>query len=207
MKSLSLIGLLVLALLAVNCKPDGGTNNDASLVASTTAEALPAPLVEPEEDNAMRDFSAGKIKEACQLAPEAWLRKNIPGFEQGTIAYDSRPSPDGHASSCVCRLEQERKAFVIGYKKSAGNMLYLENLLKEGLKKDYGPNVPPYQEVPGIGQKAAFSQRNGNLAWVTETGVYVYMYLFPYDKSTVQKDYQLLRELAPGINQKFIDNQ
>jgi len=170
----------------------------------TTSANLPAPLQDQDLGEVKQGLEVGAIKEACQLVSEEWLRQNIPGFQVGEdieIKRLSRTSPDGNASACQCTVGGEKLAFVLGYKKAAGNLQYINILLTEGMKKDDDFNVPPYQEVYNLGQKAAFSKYNGNLAWVTEGGVYLYMYMYPQSTETMKDHFNTLYSVAPQIGQ------
>lgn len=200
---LPILLLLSLALLAA-CKNDSKSNVSTAQVTTDVVDTLPAPTVELDTALGSRSsYALGPIQEACQLATDDWLRRNLPGFQTGVIKRDSRPSPDGHASSCVFRLEGQKKAFVIGYIIEAGNMMNLQGLIERGRLQDGRPAVPPYLEVRGLGQAAAFSKVNGELTWVTETGVKVYMYLFPADPATMKDNFNILYTLAPEINDKI----
>ncbi|MEM8527247.1 MAG: hypothetical protein AAGG68_21580 [Bacteroidota bacterium] len=176
-------------------------------VSDNTTEStsnLPAPTEDKDLGQVKQGLAVGAIKEACQLVSEDWLRAKIPGFqvaEDVDIKRLSRTSPDGNASACQCTVGGEKRAFVIGYKKAAGNLQYINSLLTEGMKKDDDLNIPPYQEVRELGQRAAFSQHNGNLAWVTEDGLYLYMYMYPQSPATMKSHFNVLYSLAPEINQ------
>ncbi|MEM9884815.1 MAG: hypothetical protein AAF849_02915 [Bacteroidota bacterium] len=204
--------ILLLALLPFlwNCKKDTNNSADTQVGTSTTVQniAPPTELSAPTGDKlGEEDLQAlaatGQIKEACQLVSADWIKANFPQFRDLELRLLSRTSPDGNASACQCVHSDEAtntNAFVIGYRVSAGNMLYLQSLLDKGMEKDYAGDVPPYQEVRGLGQKAAFSRYNGNLAWVTEKGLYIYMYLYPQSQEKMKSQFNLLYEAAPQID-------
>lgn len=190
-----------LTIVILSCQSE--KKQDAAIAEASTE--LSVPLVQPEENaNPDRDLSVGEIKEACQLISEKWLQQHIPGFDQGKIILVSRATPDNHASACECRVENKKYAFVIGYKKNPANLQAVSDLISKGQIKEMSANVPPFKEVKGLGQKAAFSNRNGNLVWVSENGVYIYMYIFPPSASTMEEHFNILYKLAPAINQKFL---
>lgn len=200
MRNIYLISLLCIAVWS--CKSEKAKETTVSTEDSTT---LSAPLIQPEDNpHPDRDGSVGEIKEACQLISEKWLQKNIPGFGSGVIKMISRSTPDNHSSACECRVENQRVAFVIGYKKNPTNLQTVSDLITKGQIKELSPSVPPFREIKGLGQKAAFSDNNGNLVWVTENDIYVYMYIFPPASSTMEAHFNILYKLANGINKKFL---
>jgi hypothetical protein len=197
-----LLVLSCLVFLLLQCEENASNTIDNNAVAtSTPLDSLPTAI--PDDENVNRDrVKVGQLKEACQLVSEDWIRQNIPGFEPDEIRMISRTSPDGIASACQCTqsTETSEKAFVIGYRVSAGNMQFINTLMTEGMTRSDGTTVPPYQEVRGLGQRAAFSRANGNLAWVTDSGLYIYMHIFPKSADTMREHFDLLYALAPEIN-------
>lgn len=186
------------------CKEDKPINATEPTPTPPTEASLPAPKEEKMGlDELQANAAIGQIKEACQLISEAWVVKNIPGFEDGDVKLVSRTSPDGNASACQCTKTggADKVAFVIGYRVSAGNMQYINGLMKDGLQRENAANIPPYLEVRGLGQRAAFSRANGNLAWVTDSGLYIYMYIYPLKEETMRPHFDLLYALAPEINE------
>ncbi|MEM0994302.1 MAG: hypothetical protein AAF806_21195 [Bacteroidota bacterium] len=203
---------LALTLLLWNCQEDSNNNglsqqdevgtDVATTPDAATSNTLSAPTPDKDGETALQASAAtGQIKEACQLISEEWVRNSFPKFRDGDIKLISRTSPDGNASACQCMYSSEAgsRAFVIGYRIAAGNMQYLQSILNQGLKKDDARDIPPYQEVYNLGQKAAFSKHNGNLAWVTEKGLYIYMYLYPQSAATMKPHFNMLYEVAPQI--------
>ncbi|MEN0046559.1 MAG: hypothetical protein AAF806_05850 [Bacteroidota bacterium] len=204
MNKVKILVLLFICSLVWNCEPEskGTTTTDEAVIPTN----LPAPIEDQDLGEVKQGLEVGAIKEACQLVTEEWLKRYIPGFqiqirEESEIKRLSRTSPDGNASACQCTAGGEKIAFVLGYKKSAGNLQYINTLLTEGLKKEDDFNIPPYQEVFNLGQKAAFSKYNGNLAWVTEGGLYLYMYIYPQSTETMKDHFNILYSVAPQISQ------
>lgn len=203
MNKIKILTLLLIGALAWNCEPESkvtGTDNEVPV------GNLPNPIDDKDLGEVKQGLEVGSIKEACQLVTEEWLKQNIPGFQIGSNAETeikrlSRTSPDGNASACQCTVAGEKVAFVLGYKKAAGNLQYLNTLLTEGMKKEDDFNIPPYQEVFNLGQKAAFSKYNGNLAWVTEGGLYLYMYIYPQSTEMMKDHFNILYSVAPQISQ------
>lgn len=190
-----------------NCQPETSTTNKEEtpnvVAAVPEVGALPAPTSDKEgADDLQKSVAVGEIKEACQLISEAWVSKNIPGFQSGTMKLISRTSPDGNASACQCieTSEGSKTVFVVGYRIAAGNVPYLQSLLTDGLKRENARNIPPYDEVRGLGQIAAFSKYNGNLVWVTESGLYLYMYMYPQGQELMKQHFNVLYEVAPQIS-------
>lgn len=185
---------------------DNSTNDSTQTTAKAEMnEGLSEPIIEVEEAAVPdRDVTVGQIKEACQLISEEWLKKNIPGFNRGEIAMVSRTSPDAHASGCECRPKSTEEAFVIGYRKNPTNLKYVQDLIRVGMVKQYGAAVPPFRPVDGLGQIAAFSDVNGWLVWVNETGVQMYMYRFPSSRARMEDDFNLLYALAPALDEKMV---
>jgi hypothetical protein len=201
MRLSNLIGSFCVLVLILSCQ-----NERSNAVNSTTKveEGLPAPIGNIEENpHADRDVTVGMIQEACQLISKDWLRRNIPGFSKNEIKLISRTAPDAHASGCECRPDGSQETFVIGYRKNPANVQYVKDLIRIGMIKQYGANVPPFRPVEGLGQIAAFSDVNGYLSWVTSSGVYIYMYLFPPVKERMEEDFKMLYTLAPEIDAKF----
>lgn len=203
MNKIKILSLLFICALAWNCEPESKGTASVEEVIPTN---LPAPTEDQDLGEVKQGLEVGAIKEACQLVTEEWLKQNIPGFQIGDgseteIKRLSRTSPDGNASACQCTVGGEKLAFVLGYKKSAGNLQYMNTLLTEGLIKEDDLNVPPYQEVYNLGQKAAFSKYNGNLAWVTEGGLYLYMYIYPQSTEMMKDHFNILYSVAPQISQ------
>ncbi len=199
-----LFSCLIMLFVMLSCQNEGTTANNSTKKAEISKE-LSEPIIEVEEPTTKdRDVTVGQIKEACQLISKDWLKKNIPGFNRGEIAMVSRTSPDAHASGCECRPKSAEEAFVIGYRKNPANMQYVQDLIRVGMLKQYGASVPPFRKVDGLGQVAAFSDVSGWLVWVSETGVQLYMYRFPADRTRMEEDFNLLYTLAPSIDDKMV---
>lgn len=190
------------------CESDDPTDTNENITATNVSNAkldtLPQALPDKKGETELRqDVVIGQIEEACQLITEDWVRQNIPGFGTGEINLISRTSPDGNASACQCTQADATKqvAFVIGYRISAGNMQYIESLMTQGMQRDEAANIPPYQEVYNLGKRAAFSRANGNLAWVADNGLYLYMYMYPQSAEMMKSHFNTLYSLAPQINE------
>lgn len=205
----TLLLFLFSGVLLLQCKPEDTTDDGTDTVGSTPfarvgLDTLPQALPDKKGEKELRQaVVVGQIEEACQLISENWVRQNISGFGEGEIKMISRTSPDGNASACQCTQSDDVKqtAFVIGYRISAGNMQFIDNLMKVGMQRDEASDIPPYQEVYNLGKRAAFSRANGNLAWVAENGLYIYMYMYPQSADLMKTHFNTLYSLAPEINE------
>lgn len=177
----------------------------------TPAGANPPPstATPSSEDptDAYRDITVGGIKSACDLISEAEIRRLIPGFaDVQELKMTARNSPDNHASACECRAMNENIAFVIGYRKNPANLQYIDDIIEKGEFREYAANIPPYEPVQGLGQKAAFNTKHGYLKWVGNNGVLVYTYVFPTTIQTVDLYKEVLYKWAQDIDARFHAN-
>lgn len=190
--------------VATPATPDPTTTNTAaatSVPAETTTEE---DTEETEAYDPDRDVTVGTIKNACELISEAEIRRLVPGFSKAKeIQMNPRNSPDNHASACECRAVGENKAVVIGYRKNPANLQYIDDIIAKGEVREYAPNIPPYEPVKGLGQKAAFNTKHGYMKWVGDNGVLVYMYVFPTTVQTVDLYKEVLYKWAQDINARF----
>jgi len=198
--------LLLVSILLWNCKDEKAVQvvEETPAVETVNNEELPDATDGGRVDSSLvKQAEFGAIKQACQLISREWVKKNIPGFQNGDINLQNRTSPDGNASACQCSLvtEAEQKVFVVGYRISAGNLQYINNLITNGLDREDSYDIPPYKEVYELGQRAAFSQYNGNLAWVMDNGLYLYMLMYPQSKETMKGPFNTLYSVAPMISE------
>ena len=188
------------------------SSKDKSTVAKQDTTKLPVSEgttsavdgAEPSVTDSYRDITVGGVKSACDLITEAEIRKKIPGFAKvRELKMTPRNSPDNHASACECRAMNENIAFVLGYRKNAANLQYIDQIIAEGEVREYAPNIPPYEPVEGLGMKAAFNRKHGYMKWVGENGVLVYAYVFPTTVQNVDVYEQVLYKLGEDIDNRF----
>ncbi len=184
------------------------TSDTAPLTTSTPSKTTTneenTATEEAEPYDPDRDVTVGTIKNACQLISEEEMRRLVPGFANAKeIQMNPRNSPDNHASACECRAVGENKAVVIGYRKNPTNLQYIDEIIAKGEEREYAPNIPPYEPVSGLGQKAAFNTKHGYMKWVGDNGVLVYIYVFPTTVKTVDLYKQVLYKWAQTIDTRF----
>ncbi len=192
-------GVVTVADTIPNSENSGSTAAPSQPTTSSSKEAEVS-----EEYDPYRDISVGTITNACQLVTEAEIRKRIPGFSNvQEIRMTPRNSPDNHASACECNAMNEKKVFVIGYRKNPANLQYIDEIIAKGEFREYAPDIPPYQPVAGLGQKAAFNTKHGYLKWVGDNGVLVYTYVFPTTVQNVDTYQKVLYDFAQDIDARF----